>query len=817
MNRETIKALELSRLLDIVGRYAVSPLGKRAFERFAGDPLFSEPEGARESLAEVSEAMDWLREAEAHVGHRDERPLPGFDGLRDVRDALTRMEVRGTVLEGPDIRSLLELLERCSETRARLSAVTTTHPRLGGFAEDLGEFRPLLKQLAGKILPNGEPADDASPGLARVRGKIERHRSLVRKSLEKFVRTLEEQGSLRDDYVTIRNGRLVVPVKAEWKWRVEGVIHTASSTGQTVFIEPVATLDLNNRLVKLLEDEKRETHRILRQITARLREEAGAIELAVRTLAGLELIFTKARFGRHFRCSIPAFAGDSERRLALSGARHPLLEEVLRGTESEVVPLRLKLDTENRVVIISGPNAGGKTIVLKTVGLLSLMAQAGLPIPAVEAELPWFENIEADIGDAQSIAESLSTFSAHIARIREMITAATADSLVLLDELGAATDPEEGGALGIAVVDHFRDRGAFTIASTHLPALKTYAAATEGVENASVGFDEETLRPNYRFSPGNPGQSASLAMAERFGLPASIIERAHQALDPEQRQTARFLRHLHQQVEQSEAATRELREAERLLRDRESNLAREWESREKAKLRELEQKVDQHLARFEIDHQKALDELAQSGAKRRALTEAQRRAAKRKRELREDVRSTVDASLGRSTANAEPAEEPRVVEIGARVRLVDLGVTGHVTAKISGALWEVAAGQLKVRVSERDIAVIPAGSDSSTPSSSYGSLPRGVTFRGQRRDASTLSEINVIGSRADEARDAVDKFLDDAVLAEIDRVRVIHGYGKEILRRELWRMFAAHPQVARYYQAEQVEGGAGATIVEVKL
>ena len=816
MNRKTLEALELSRLLDIVGRYSVSPLGKRAFETFAARPLLDEPEAAKEALAEVSDAMDWLGEAETHVGRRDERPLPRFEGVRDVRDALTRIEVEGAVLEGPDIHALLELLERCTETRARLSAVTTTHPRLGGLAEDLGEFRPLLKQLGGKILPNGEPSDDASPGLARIRGKIERHRSLVQESLEKFVRTLEEQGSLRDDYVTIRNGRLVVPVKAEWKWRVEGVIHTASSTGRTVFIEPVATIELNNRLVKLLEDEKREIHRILRQLTARLREEVGAIELAVRTLARLELIFTKARFGWDFRCSIPAFA-NAERRLSLRAARHPLLEDVLRDTSAKVVPLRLDLNAQNRVLVISGPNAGGKTIVLKTVGLLCLMAQAGLPIPVVEAELPWFENIEADIGDAQSIAESLSTFSAHIARIREMVAAATPNSLVLLDELGAATDPEEGGALGVAVVDHFRACGAFTVASTHLPALKTYAAATEGVENASVGFDDATLRPNYRFSPGIPGQSAGLAMAERFGLPGAIVARARQALDPEQQQTARFLRHLHQQVEQSETATRELRQAERLIRDREGKLAREWATREKTKLRELEQKVDQHLSRFEVEHQKALDDLAASGAKRRALTEAERRAAKRRRELREEVRSTVDAALGRSASNAQPVPGPGVVEIGAHVRLVDLGVTGRVIARISGDLWEVEAGQLKVRVRERDIVAAPTGTDNLTPPSTYGSLPRGVTFRGQPRDASTLSEINVIGNRADEARDAVDKFLDDAVLAEIDRVRVIHGYGKEILRRELWRMFAGHPQVARYYQAEQVEGGAGATIVEVKL
>ncbi len=810
MDFKTIELLELPELFAALRRYLSSPLGEWQLQEAEKEPLLASRAEAEEALAELEEAIDWLRENEAAIRDRDAKPAPRFQGLRDVRESLTRLPVEGAVLEAHEIYSILELLERALETRSRIIAVSSVRPRLAARGDGLHEFRPLLRQLAGKVLANGEVADSASPALARVRRQIEQHRLSVHQSLERFVRTLDEQGSLQDDYVTVRNGRLVVPVKASSKSSVEGVIHSASSTGQTVFIEPIATIDLNNQLVRLLEEEQREVYRILLEMCERLRQEAPAIERALLTMAQLELLFAKARFGREFDCCVPAFSDDEQAFILLKNARHPLLQDVLGRDKRKVVPLSLTLDRGNRVLLISGPNAGGKTIVLKTVGLSCLMAQAGLPIPADEARVPWFEEVLADIGDSQSIAESLSTFSAHIGRIKEMMERATARSLVLLDELGAATDPHEGGALGVALVDYFRERGGFTIASTHLPELKAYAAGSDGVTNASVGFDEETLSPNYRLTTGIPGQSAGLDMARKFGLPESVVERARQALDPRQAETVDFLHQLRRQVEQYESATSDLREAERSLEERKKKLVQDWDRRENAKLRELERQLETRFKQFEVEHQAALDKLAELGAGRRTLAAAQQRQARRKRELREDFQAASAKTLGRTPDNGFSEKGPEQLEEGARVRL-KLGATARVLRRISDGLWEVQAGQLRLRVSATDIAGVLEPDDKPAAG-----LPSRVTLHTAARSASSLSEINVIGRTAEEARDAVDKFLDDAVVADVDRVRIIHGHGKNILRKTLWRMFAGHPQVERYYQAEQYEGGAGATIVEVR-
>jgi DNA mismatch repair protein MutS2 len=547
MLQTAAEALEFSSLVEILKRFVASPLGAWQLEVFAGRPLHASRESAEGALAEVAEAIDLLHRA---AGDVDSPNFLRFQGLQDVRPSAARLRVEGTVLEAHELHALLELLDRAEETRRRLLGEAGHHPLLAAYAGRLGEFRPVLRELSGKVLPNGELADHASPALARIRRQIEQHRKAVHRSLERFVREHYQEGTLQEDYVTIRNGRLVVPVKTTWKSRVEGVIHSTSSTGHTVFVEPVETIDLNNGLARLIEEEQQEVHRVLREMTATLRPEAASIGEAITVLGRLDLLFAKATFGRKFRGAIPSFAPPGEPRLKLLRARHPLLQDVLARGESKVTPMSLTLEQDSRVLVISGPNAGGKTIVLKTLGLFSLMAQAGLPLPADEVVLPWFDEVLADIGDAQSITESLSTFSAHVRQITRMIERAGERSLVLLDELGAATDPEEGGALGVAAVDHFRGLGAFAAVSTHLPALKTYAATTVGVQNASMGFDAETLSPNYKLAVGVPGQSAGLALAQRFGIPAPIVERARQVLGSQAQQAAAFLQHLQEQVEQ---------------------------------------------------------------------------------------------------------------------------------------------------------------------------------------------------------------------------------------------------------------------------
>jgi DNA mismatch repair protein MutS2 len=464
------------------------------------------------------------------------------------------------------------------------------------------------------------------------------------------------------------------------------------------------------------------------------------------------------------------------------------------------------------VLVVSGPNAGGKTIVLKTVGLLALMAQAGLPAPAEQAEFPWFDRVLADIGDSQSIAESLSTFSAHIEKLKAMMAQADSRSLVLLDELGAATDPQEGGALAVAVVEHFLQSGAFHIASTHLPALKIYAANASGVQNAAVGFDPGGLSPTFRLLVGVPGQSAGLAMAQRFGMPAEVIERARRAMGAQEGDAAVFLQDLHRRIEEYEQAQKGLRQAEHELRERERALGREWEKRESTKLHELERRVEGLIEQFGAEAKETLARLGETSDSRRALQTAQQRIARTQREMRERFESTARETLGRQP-EAKPSPDAGPIPAGATVQLAALGATGQVVRSLAGDHYEIQVGRLKMRVSRQDITrVLPP----SEPSSGSGALPARVTLHTASRPVASLSEINVIGKNREEAEEAVDKFLDEAVLAEVNRVRVIHGHGMNVLRKALWQMFANHIHVARYYQAEQHEGGAGATIVEVK-
>jgi DNA mismatch repair protein MutS2 len=439
--------------------------------------------------------------------------------------------------------------------------------------------------------------------------------------------------------------------------------------------------------------------------------------------------------------------------------------------------------------------------------MLALMAQSGLPVPAAEAEFPIFDQVLADMGDNQSIQESLSTFSAHISHIREMALDVTPDSLVLLDELGAATDPEEGGALGVAIVEHFRAAGAYTLASTHLLALKIYGANSAGVLNASMGFDEETLEPTYILHTGMAGKSAGLDIATRLGMPEDIMRRARESLSDRERDLTRFLSELHQRLEATRAAEAALKQQQADLAAREKELQREWEKRETAKLKELERRTDAMLAGFEERARQTIDQIVQGVGQRKAVEQAQRRVAKASRELREEFQTTVLST--QEDARRGELQRPKIEE-GVRVRLKGIRDPARVRRKLSDDRLEVDAGFMKMQVSVDDVLeVLPEAPESSK-------LPRNVSFKPAPQLAPVHQEINVIGQRAEEARDQVDQFLDRAVMATASRVRIVHGHGMGILRKVLWELLAQHPHVEKFYQAPQHEGGAGATIVELK-
>ncbi|HLK18275.1 MAG TPA: hypothetical protein VKT81_04930, partial [Bryobacteraceae bacterium] len=738
--------LEFESLRQLLGRFVHSELGRHELEKVAPH---SERGVLENTFADVAEAIEYLRAAAgSQPVSRGAAIRIRFDSIPDLGSTLPILKIEGAGLEATQILDLTRLLEQAGEIRGALNVAVAKFPRLGSRAANIFDPRSMLRDLAGKILPDGKLADDASVALHRLRRDMERQQKQIQISLERFLRAHHDDGTLQEEFITLRNDRFVVPVVAGQERKVNGVIHGTSGSGHTLFVEPLETIDLNNELVRLREEEQRETLRILRELTELLRANAPQIQAAVDAIGSLELLFAKAEFAFDFSCTIPRLSPDTGRRLILRKARHPLLEDVLKRQRKTVVPISLELDDANRTLLISGPNTGGKTVSMKTLGLLAVMAHAGLPVPAEDAEFPVFEQVLADIGDQQSIQESLSSFSAHIAHVSEILQAVTPATLVLLDELGRATDPEEGGALGISILERFRLNGAFTLASTHLVALKIYGATTAGVVNASMGFDEQTLHPTYVLRLGAPGKSAGLDIASRLGLAPELIESARQRMSSSERDIARFLAELHERLDGAAQAERDFRAQQQASEAREQSLAKEWERRETAKLKEVDQRLEAAVAGFEAQAQEAIQKVMASSEQRKAVEHAERKLAKTRRELEQQARVEV---FGETSA----ANKVMAMEVGDRVRLKGVREPARVRRKMAGGLLEVDVGLMKMQVSTDDVEeVLPASSPSAAR------LPKNVSYEpGPTWDVS-YREINVIGQRAEEARDAVDKFLD---------------------------------------------------------
>jgi DNA mismatch repair protein MutS2 len=801
LNAESLELLEYSRLLALVGRYVSSDAGKRLLA--ATEPL-QDKLALDALLAETAEAISYIAEASRPTTRGGDAPVRlRFTDLPDCDAAAAKLRIEGTVLEGIEIASLAAVLERASQVKSTLSGFAVTYPRLAARAAALGDFRPALREISGKILPNGSVADDASVALARIRREKERQRHNITDSLERFLKAHREDGLLQEEFVTIRNDRFVVPVIPSARKRVPGVVHGSSGSGQTLFLEPLETIELNNDLVRLTEEELREVHRILRELTSRLRQHSTEIRAAVRALGEFDFTFAKARFAEDFGCVIPAFAPEEKPRLVLKDARHPLLEDVLRRQHKRVVPVSLELDGVRRTLLISGPNTGGKTVTMKTVGLLALMAQSGIPVPAAEAQLPVFPDVLADIGDNQSIEQSLSTFGAHVARIREMVENAAPGVLVLLDELGRATDPEEGGALGVAIIEEFRHYGAFTLASTHLLAIKVYGSNTEGVLNASMGFNEETLEPTYHLRTGSPGKSAGLDIASRLGLPRHLIERARSAMSTTERDIALFLNRLEEKVHEATAETDRLRQMELELKEREQTLLRDMEKKASKRMREIESRSAEAQKRFEDEATRVIGQVLSTPEQRKAAERSLRQVARTRREFQESVEAIKD--------DRKPAPQVAKDEIreGCRVRLRDVSDPAKVLRIFQNGNIEVAVGFLKMKIPPSEvIEILPDAQPSNK-------LPQGVSFQAGPRWDTLTREINLIGKTSDIAGEEVERYLDSAFLAGVARVRIVHGHGMGVLRRTVHEILKKHPNVDKFYFAEPSDGGNGATIVEL--
>ena len=794
--------LEFEALRGLVGRYVGSSLGRA---ELAGMEPQTDRAALDNALADVAEAIAYQKASrQPQTAARGAAIRPRFHSIPDVSRSLAVLRIEGAALEPKQILELGRLLEEASEVRAALNLAAEKYPRLASQMAGTADPRPILRDLRGKVLPDGALSDDASVALHRLRRDIERQQKQIQTSLERFLRAHHDDGTLQEDFITLRNDRFVVPVVAGQQRKVYGVIHGASSSGHTLFVEPLETIDLNNELVRLREEEQREVERILREMTELLRSNGPLIQALVEAIARLDLLFAKAEFASDFECVIPRFTPEDNRRLELREARHPLLEDVLRRQKKPIRPISLRLDEKQRTLLISGPNTGGKTVAMKTVGLLALMAQAALPVPAADAEFPLFEQVLAEIGDQQSIQESLSSFSAHILRLREMLETVTPQSLVLLDELGRATDPEEGGPLGVAILESFRAHGAFTLASTHLLALKIYGATTEGVVNASMGFDERTLQPTYVLQLGAPGKSAGLDIASRLGLSEDLIRRARERMSTSERDIAAFLNELHQRLRRTAVEEQDLREQRQALEAREYELGREYQEREKAKFAELDEKLKSALAEFDAQNQELIQKLLAGAEQRKAAEQAERRMAKTKREFAEQTRASIFAAGSAEQSRLAPIEE------GSRVRLKGIREPARVRRKLAGGALEVEAGLMRMKVTTDDVEEVLSSPAQSAP------LPKNVSYEpGPRWDVS-YREINVIGKRAEEAREEVDKFLDSASMASVDRVRIVHGHGMGILRKAIGELLATNPHVEKYYPATPAEGGTGATVVELK-
>ena len=805
--------LEFESLRDLLRGYTSSPLGSGRIAALAPSLDRSWIELQQQLTSEIREFR--------RVGGRFE-----FAGLLDVGKLIEKASISGAALETTEIRDVILVVDRAAEWREiALSppAAMKEWTAIPLVSAGIADFTEFLRSFRNKIQPDGTLEDRASPELARIRRDIEKQKRAIQESLRGYLRRLAEGGTVQDELVTIRGERFVIPVKIEQKRRVPGVVHGSSSSGQTVFVEPIETIEQNNDLVRLLDEEQAETHRILLEMTRRIGESAEAIRSAADALAELELQFAKARFAEDYFCVPvtlnPAGTPDGqtrEPRLVLHKARHPLLERNLKSKGGNIVPISIELDSERRELVITGPNTGGKTVTLKTVGLLALMAQSGIPVPADHAELPVFDAVLADIGDYQSIEQNLSTFSAHVTNIDFISRTATARSLVLLDELGSATDPEEGAALAVAIADHFRQVGCISIISTHHTALKVYGVNTAGVVNAAVGFDESTLQPTYALHVGVPGASAGINIAQRLGLNSKIIQSARARAGTQTQDVARFLDRLHAQLGEAEAERLRLRSREQELEREKSRLAVEGKKEQQAKVREMEKKLESLFRDFEYHARETVNAIQERAAAQKLSKEAERRIAKMRREFREQFDSAVVAhSTGadRGDPNAQPALIKHVSQ-GDTVKLKSVGRPGVVTRRIDDQHFEVEIGAMKMKIARDDIAeVIARASDSPVNAA----RARGISVSLDRGVTGVPSEINVIGRTVDEATTEVEKFVDRAFLAGLARVRVVHGSGMGILRKALRQFLQKHPHVASVTEPPQNEGGGGATVVELRI
>ncbi len=799
MPRSAQDVLEFDKLRELLRLRTTCAPGKRAVD--ALEPS-TDRSALETSFAHIREAHEWLRAG---------REL-GFGALADPQSWLDHLEGAGAVLEPAELLDAASLLETTGWLRQQFREEAETFPLLAARSASLADFRDVLAAIRRCVLPNREISDDASPALRRIRASIAQTRESIQKALKQILRARNAEAG--EDYVTLRNDRFVIPVRAENRRSVPGIVHGASGTGQTVFLEPFETVESNNQLVQLAEDESAEILRILRELTERLQNTRGPLLAAAETIAEFDSIFARGRFARDFDAGIPEFTSQSD--LRLQDARHPVLEDKLRRENRAIVPMSLALGGDERVLVISGPNTGGKTVALKTTGIAVLSAQSGIPVAAQRAVLPLFDRVLVDIGDEQSIAADLSTFSAHVLNLKSMLEGATPRSLVLVDEMGTGTAPEEGAALAVALLDEFRSKKCIVLATTHHDRLKTYASTTPGVVNAAVEFDDVNLRPTYRLMVGVPGGSSGIAIAQRLGLAASIIERARSLLTPESREAADLIAYLHRSRDEMDRLQQQMTAERHTLEEERAKLRTQWVERQQKRIKELEEKFAEMQKRFDENVARVVEAIKDRQLRGQIEKSARRKLQDARGEAREELNAAVVQTLSDSQADLGTTAQtetirPESLQSGQRIRVRGFNKP-VIFRRLDGSSAEIEAGPLRMKVAVDEI----VGVESVKPGLSLGGLASaGVTVRATSEE-NIADEINLIGATVEEATERVDKFLDQAALARKARVRIIHGHGTGALRKGLAEFLKSHPLVARQSFEAEERGGKAITVVELR-
>ena len=840
MQRAAQQALEFPRIVEAVRSLAATPLGR---DRLAGLRPHTDPRRVAQALAATTEGARYLADG----------GLFPLQAPPEIQGTLAALAIEGRPLEPLRLLGLGDFLDTLEQTRAAIRGAGGHYPILNGLVEQSASFRSEIGDIREKIDPGGEVADNASAELRSIRDRLRRQRARLRSTLESYLRGRDTSRYLQDQIVSDRNGRYVLVVRAEHRAAIPGIIHGSSSSGASLYLEPLSTVDVNNEIVALEEQEAAEIRRILLALTDAFRRRALDLQRTLEAATELDAIQAKARFSGLVGGVEPALSTDGG--LELWAARHPLLIRAVaerlaeasdededegeadegrtrrrnpREMAAEPVAVDILLAPPSTALVITGPNTGGKTVALKTAGLLAQMAQAGLHVPAAPgSRLPVFRGIFADIGDEQSIDSSLSTFSWHVSNVVSMDRMLALPALVLFDEIGSGTDPAEGGALAVAIVEHFRGRGAMVMCTSHAEPLKTYATTTPGVAVAAFGFDPSTSAPTYRLVYGSPGRSLALEIAGRLGLSEDVLKAARENLSARDAKLAEHLARIDQNLHDLEHERRLVARERQVLGDAEVRMKQREDvlrQREETFRRRIEEKLDGQLreARREIDH--VIDELKRKSAALSA--EAERRLSRRQPgpagittgeagAARAEARQALEEAAARFREGVPdrqplPADD-RPPAVGDRVVVAGIGLQGTLAA-LHADEAEVGIFGKRVRARAGDLRLVSKAGAGAGPAPSRVSVNVNVQPRGD----AAQGDLNVIGCTVEEALARTERFLDGLLLGDQRSVRVIHGYGTGQLRRALAEYLRTHPLVVRCEQAPPEQGGGGVTVVELK-